>query len=241
MRLNSEIKYLKEKARKFYAEADYAKASKILNDITSYHQSDEEVYFLQANILHLQGKIGLAIQNFKKVLELNRDNTDAMISLSVLYNDIGKYDEAQKYFNIANNKVKKSPNGVIDNHINKKFSALHFEIAEMYFAYGRFDESLKEYIKASSLNPEDYEIKIKIAKVYDKKGFNNKAGQELLKLKSEMPGNISVRLALGLHFYTKGKVLEAQNEWKNIVSKDPGNKEARMYLTLSQSATEVSL
>ncbi len=241
MRLNSEVKYLKERATKFYNDADYEKSLKVVNEVLHFKKSDEESHFLKANILHLQGKIGAAIQSFKKVLQLNPDNTDAMISLSVLYNDIGKYSEAQSFFNRANNKVKQGTNGVVDNHINKKFAGLHFEIAEMYFAYGRFDEALKEYQKASILNPLDFDSKIKIAKTYDKKGFHSKSLEQLLKLKSETPNSVPVRLALGIHFYSRGKVIEAQNEWKNILNREPRNKEARMYLTLSQSATEVSL
>ncbi len=241
MRLKSEVKHLKEKAKKFYYEAQYTKSLNVLNEVLTFERNDDEIYFYKANIHHIQGKIGSAIDCFKSVLKLNPDHTDAMISLSVLYNDIGKYEEAQKYFNQANSKVKNGSNGVVDNHINKKFAGLHFEIAEMYFAYGRFDEALREYSKASTLSPNNLEIRIKTAKTLDKKGFKSKAQDELVKLKSEYPTSLPVRLALGIHYYSKGKILEAQSEWNFILNKDPGNKEARMYLTLSKSATEVSL
>ena len=224
-----------------YNTGNFGEAFVMVNNFIESYPDEAEAHFLKANIFHIQGKIGSAIKSFKKVLELNKDHTDAMISLSVLYNDIGRYDQAKVFFELADKKVKKGDGGVIDNHINRKFSALHFEIAEMYYSYGRYDEALIEYNKARALNEEDLAVRVKIAKVYGKKRFFAKAVEELKELKQQNPNYIPARLALGLHFYSNGKIIEAQNEWRNIVHKEPKNKEANMYLKLSQSATEVTL
>lgn len=241
MSLKLDVNQLKNKAKNYYKEAQYEKSLGVLKRIMDSGYDDEDVYFLKANIMHINGKISEAIKNFKKVLEINDEHTDAMISLSVLYNDIGKYEAAQKYFELADRKVKQGSGGVIDTHINKKFSGLHFEIAEMYFTYGRHDEALSEFKKAYELNPQNLSIKVKIAKVYERKDFKAKALDELLQLKRIAPNYVPGRLALGLHYYSLGKIIEAQNEWHNILKKEPANKEARMYLTLSKSATEVNL
>ena len=102
-------------------------------------------------------------------------------------NDIGRYEQAQEVFEKANKKVKQESKGVEDPHINTRFAAKHFELAEMYFSYNRYEEALFEYNKAISLNPSDLEVRIKIAKVYSKKGYLAKALEELRKLKSENP------------------------------------------------------
>lgn len=230
-----------DRAKKYYSEGKFSKSEEVLKAILKVYPKDSDSHFLMANIFHLQGKIGSAIKSFKIVLELNGDHTDAMIGLSVLYNDIGRYEEAKTYFERADKKVKTSDNGVVDNHINKKFSVMHFEIAEMYFSYGRYEESLSEYVKAKNLDPENLNIRVKIAKVYSKKKYFSKAIEELRLIKSENPNFLPARLALGLHYYSNGKIIEAQSEWRNIIHKDPDHKEARMYLKLSQSATEVSL
>jgi tetratricopeptide (TPR) repeat protein len=98
---------LKEKSREAFKKNDFLKASLYIEEILGYSPNDVESYFLKANIFHLQGKMGKAISTFKKVIELDPKHTDAMISLSVLLNDIGKYEEAQKYFEMADAKVKK--------------------------------------------------------------------------------------------------------------------------------------
>ncbi len=230
-----------DRAKKYYSEGKFSKSEELLKSLIQTDPKDSDSHFLLANIFHLKGKIGSAIRSFKKVLELNGDHTDAMISLSVLYNDIGRYEEAKKYFEVADRKVKNSDNGVVDNHINKKFSVMHFEIAEMYFSYGRYEEALTEYSKAKALDPANLNIRVKIAKVYSKKKYFSKAIEELRLIKSDNPNFLPARLALGLQYYSNGKVIEAQSEWRNILHKDPDHKEARMYLKLSQSATEVSL
>ena len=128
-----------------------------------------------------------------------------------------------------------------DAHINKKFSSKHFELADLYLSYNRYDEALFEFNKVVALDPSNLEAKIKIAKVYAKKGFIAKAIEELRTLKNEEPNYAPARIALGVIHYGNGNVLEAQAEWEKVVLKDPFNQEANMYLNLSKTATETNL
>ena len=217
------------------------KALTLFEEVIQLNPNNFDSYFYIGNIYHIQGQLGKAIKAFNKVLALDPNHTDASISLSVILNDIGQYEKAQKIFEKANKKVKNETQGIQDPHINKKFSLKHFELAEMYFSYNRYDESLFEYNKAMGLDPENLEIRIKIAKVYSKKGYISKAFEELKKLKSESPGYIPARVALGLLHYGKGNTLEAQTEWQSALGKDPHNQEIQMYLNLSQTATETNL
>jgi tetratricopeptide (TPR) repeat protein len=220
---------------------EYSKALNILGEVIDHDPYRTEAFFMMANIFHMKGELGKSIKAFQKVLELDPNHTDASISLSVLLNDIGQYEEAQKIFNTANEKVKNTTQGIEDNHINKKFSFKHLELAEMYLSYQRFDEALFEYNKAIGLDPDNLEVRIKLAKVYAKKGFISKSLEELKKVKSEFPGYVPARIALGLLYYGNSNILEAQNEWQNVLAIEPLNNEAKMYLELSQEASETSL
>jgi tetratricopeptide (TPR) repeat protein len=230
-----------ENAKSLFKNKNLKKCVVTLEELVTINPTHIEAYHLLANTYHLLGAIGKAIKAFQKVLEINPNHTDASISLSVLLNDIGRYEEAQKIFERANVHVKKENAGINDPHINTKFSLKHYELAEMYFTYNRFEESLFEYNKAYQLDPENLEIRIKMAKVYSKKGYASKAIDELRKLKREYPAYTPARTALGLLFYGAGKIIEAQTEWKNALVKDPQNEEIQMYLDLSNNATEVSL
>jgi tetratricopeptide (TPR) repeat protein len=200
-----------------------------------------EAYFNMANIFHLRGEIGKAIKMFQRVLELDPHHADASIGLSVLLNDIGRYEEAQQVFEKANDNVKHSKSGIDDLHLNRKFSAKHYELAEMYYSYARMDEALFEYNKAMGLNPDNLDIRIKVAKVYAKKGFTSKAFEELKKLKNEYPAYIPAKMALGLLYFEGGNIIEAKTQWQNVLAQDASNNEAQMYLQLSDTATETTI
>lgn len=228
--------------KKLMEDGVYDKAVSLFEEVLAIDIENVEAYFSLGNIYHVKGQLGKAVKSFNKVLEFNSEHTDAAISLSVILNDIGKYEEAQKVFEKANSKIQNSnTSGVEDPHINKKFALKHFELAEMYQSYNRFEESLFEYGKSIELDPGMLEARVKMAKIYSKKGFQAKAFETLIKLKNDEPDYILGRTALGLLHYSKGNTLEAQSEWEVALKKDPQNEELKMYLKLSRSATETNL
>jgi tetratricopeptide (TPR) repeat protein len=231
-------------ARECFDKQEYKKAQVVLNEIIESDDRNVDALFLLANIFHINGEIGKAIKAFTKVLNLNPEHTDAAISLSVLYNDIGQYEDAKKVFDTANERVKGKNKGsglMEDKHINKKFASKHYEIADLYLSYNRYDEALFEFNKVIGLDPENLEARIKIAKVYAKKGFIAKAIEELRNLKNEEPSYAPARIALGVIHYGNGNVLEAQAEWEKVLIKDPFHAEASMYMNLSKTATETRI
>ncbi len=239
---NLKLSELMRKAKDAFNKNDLKSAGLFFNEIIEFDPNATEAYFYLANIYHMRGELGKAVRGFNRVLELDPHHTDASISLSVILNDIGKYEEAKAVFDKANQHVKLSPQqGLAEPHVNKKFSLKHYETAEMYASYQRWDESLFEYNKATSLDPDNLEIRIKVAKLYSKKGFVSKAFEELKRLKTEHPHYIPARMALGLLYYGSGHIIEAQAEWQGVVSREPKHPEAQMYLQLSRSATETNI
>lgn len=239
---NLKLNDLLKKAKDAFQKNDLKTASALLSDIIEKNPKSTEAYFHLANVFHVRGELGKAVKAFQKVLELDSHHTDAAISLSVIYNDIGKYEEAKAIFEKANNQVKNTTSqGLADPHLNRKFSLKHYELAEMYISYGRADEALFEYNKAAQLDPDNLEIRIKVAKAYTKKGFISKAFEELKRVKNEHPGYMPARIALGLLYYGNGNIIEAQAEWQNVLSREANHPEAQMYLNLSRSATETNL
>lgn len=233
---------LVKKAREAFQKNDLKTASLLLHEVIEQNPNSSEGFFHLANVFHVRGELGKAIKAFQRVLELDPNHTDAAISLSVIYNDIGKYEEAKAIFEKANNQVKNTHSqGISDPHLNRKFSLKHYELAEMYASYGRYEEALFEYNKAATLDPDNLEIRIKIAKNYTKKGYSSKAFEELKRLKNEHPGYMPARIALGLLYYGNGNIIEAQAEWQNVLSREPNHPEAIMYVNLSRGATETTV
>jgi tetratricopeptide (TPR) repeat protein len=150
-------------------------------------------------------------------------------------NDIGRYDEAKKVFEQANQSVFLKQIGD-DLQIDRRFAVKHFEMGDLYFRYRRFDEAIEEYNKAIVLDPGSIDMRVKRAKALAKKGFITRAIQDLQQLKQERTTDLSVRVQLGLLHYSQGNVLDAELEWESVLEFDPVHREAIAYLDLIKSA-----
>jgi len=235
--MDSELNSLLMQAKSEIHQKNYANAHALLEEIIESGGNSAEAYYLMGSLLNTQKKFSHSVQAFKKAIEIDPSHTDAAIALSILYNDLGRYEEGQKIFNLANQSIKERSQ-VKDLHIDRIFSGKHRELGELYVRYQRYDEALFEFEKAIALDPSQLEIRVKTAKVLSKKGFQTRAFQELKKLKREHPDFLPGRIALGLLYYSEGNVVDAQSEWEWVLFKEPQNEEAALYLRVALKATE---
>jgi tetratricopeptide (TPR) repeat protein len=188
-----------------------------------------DMHYLSGVSSYFQGQLVPSIDHLKKALAMDPKHTDAAICLSVLLNDIGRYDEAKRVFEQANQSLLQRDN--ID--VDRKFALKHLEIADLYFRYRRYDEAIEEYGKAIRLDPSFLEVRIRRAKAYGKKGFLTRSMQELQQLKLEHAEYLPARIQLGLLHYSQGNLLDAELEWEGVLSIDPHHREALAYLKMA--------
>jgi tetratricopeptide (TPR) repeat protein len=214
---------------------DFTQAEVMIKDKIQQSPESADAFYLLGVLNFMKGQIGKAIENLKKSLSIDPRHTDAAICLSVLFNDIGKYQDAKSVFEQANQSVVQKRHGD-DLGIDRKFAVKHLEIADLYFRYRRYDEAIEEYSKATYLDPSTLDIRIRRAKAYAKKGYVSRAMQDLQQLKNEHPSFVPARLQLGLLHYSQGNVLDAELEWEAILTVQPGNREATAYLEMAKQA-----
>jgi tetratricopeptide (TPR) repeat protein len=222
---------------------DFEQVQRICEKILSQPGSIESEKIVAHHFLgvsyYLQGKLSQSIEQFKKALSIDPKFTDSAISLSVLYNDIGKYDEAKKIFQVANQALQLKRQG-FDPSLDRKFALKHIEMGDLYFKYHRYDEAMEDYSKALSLDSTFLDVRIKIAKALAKKGFTTRAVQELSQLCREHPEFLQGRLQLGLMHFSLGNVIDAQLEWEKALQENPDNPEIQNYLDMIRQSTETS-
>lgn len=214
---------------------EFSKAESMISDRIGKQPDSADAYYLKGVLHYFQGQLGPTVENLKRALAIDPRHTDAAICLSVLYNDIGKYDEAKGVFEQANHSVAHKRVGD-DAEIDRKFAVKHLELADLYFRYRRYDEAIEEYSKAALLDPTTLDIRIRRAKAYAKKGFLTRAMQELKQLKAEAPRYIPARIQLGLLHYSQGNVLDAELDWEAVLEIEPGNREAAAYLEMAKQS-----
>ncbi|MEN9724028.1 MAG: hypothetical protein RJB38_2014 [Pseudomonadota bacterium] len=215
-------------SQKKWDEAEAAVIQRLKHD-----PENADAHYLLGVTQYFQGKLSTTIGALKKALNIDPRHTDAAICLSVLLNDIGRYDDAKNVFEQANQSVAhRQSNSELA--VDKKFAVKHLELADLYFRYRRYDEAIEEYSKAATLDPSNLDIRIRRAKAYSRKGYVSRAMHELEQLKNENPAYVPARIQLGLLHYSQGNQLDAELEWESILTVDPSHREARSYLEMSR-------
>lgn len=214
---------------------DFSRAEFMIREKMKRQPESADGFYLLGVMYYFQGQVGKAVENLRKSLSIDPHHTDSAICLSVLFNDVGKYDEARRVFEQANQSVAHR-RGSSELGIDRKFAVKHLELADLYFRYRRYDEAIEEYSKAALLDPTTLDIRIRRAKAFAKKGFLSRAMQELQQLKGESPDYIPARIQLGLLHYSQGNVLDAELEWESVAEIEPQNREAAAYLAMAKRA-----
>lgn len=227
---------LLSEAREFFIEGDYKSAEPILQQLLLQNARNPEIYQMIATIYYDQGKFNQAIKTFKKALEIDPHYTDASVGLSIILNDLGRYDEGKKVF-LEAQALLDQKKGRPDPFIEEKFASKHEELADLYFQYKRYEEAIQELGKALNLtNTRKADLTLRLAEVYVQSGQKEKAIRDLRRLLLDQPDFNPARLKLGIIFYNSNNIAEAVEQWENILLNEPRHPEATKYLRMAQAA-----
>lgn len=227
-------------AKNAFIDGNYKVAEPMLNQMLLKNSKNPELYQMLATIYYDKGQFNKAIKTFKRALEIDPTYTDASVGLSIILNDVGRYDEGKRVFEEAQSLLEKR-SGKMDPYIEEKIASKHEEIADMYFQYKRYNESLEQLFKAQKLSTRKAEITMRIAECFVKLGDSDKAIKDLKSLIREYPQFIPARLKLGIIYYNLNNLAEATEQWENILLRDPEHPEALKYLKMANAAGITSL
>jgi tetratricopeptide (TPR) repeat protein len=228
-----------EDAKKLLARGHIEAAKDLLLDLDSSGQGSAELQYILGTIYHRENRFSEAVERFQRSLQLDPHFTDSAISLSIIYNDTGHYQEGKRVFEQAEKAAVQKPGAPSPSIVlSKEISEKHLELGNLYRSLQRFDEAANEYLKASRVDPENIEARILLSKTHGQRGQIKLAQQELENLVREKPDHISARVHLALLYYAIGNVVDAQIELHEAQLKDPNNHQVKMYLELTRQATE---
>jgi tetratricopeptide (TPR) repeat protein len=217
---------LMESASDFFKEGDYKRAEPLLQQAILRNNRLPEVFQMLGTIYYDQGKFTKAINSFKRALEIDPTFTDASIGLSIILNDLGRYEEGKKVFTdaqavLSKNKVQSDP------FANETFASKHMELGDLYLQHQRHDEALEQYYKCQRLTLQKADVGMKIADVFVLKQDPKNAIRELKNLVRDNPALMPAKILLGKIQFDAKLVGDAMDTWDSILLRDPMNREVK--------------
>lgn len=229
-------------AKQMLSGGHHEAAKDILIEMDLSGTATAESQYLLGTIFHRENKFAEAVERFKRALQIDPHFTDAAISLSIIYNDTGHYEEGKQVFEQAEKSALRRPGTPTPSiMLAKEISSKHVELGKLYYKLQRYDEAANEYLKAARVEPQNFEARILLAKTHAQRGQMKVAHEELHRLVKERPDYVPARVHLALLYYAMGNTVDAQIELHEALLKDPDNSQVRMYLDLTKQATESTL
>jgi len=224
---------LVELGKQCFENKDYTRAERYLRQVLKENQRYADVHNMLGVICHIEGKFESAIDCFKEALKLNPHYTEALLNLAVLYNDLGRYQEAKKLYG---NLQKKGGNSSheIEPVLKGKLSNMHADIGDTYQTVGLYKHAVEEYKKALELNPTYVDIRTKLGIALREEGNWAASIKELKEALKKDSRYIMARIQLGVTYYSAKKLSDAKKEWEAVLKQDPENESAKMYLRLCE-------
>lgn len=212
------------------SEADCLRAERHLLDALEGGAKYPDIHYTLGLIDHQRGKYRRAVERFGQAVSLNPDYTEALLSLSITLNDMGRYDEARDAYDRAAEVLSRKGGSPGENLFRGRIANLHKELGELYFALGQHDDAIREYRHALSVAPGYPDLRVRLVTALREAGRTDEARNEVDAFLAETPGNAAALIQKGILHYLAGEKTRALRAWEEALYKDPLNKIVQVYL-----------
>ena len=225
---------LLEEAKDYFRQGQYKIAEQLLGRLILNNSKDPEVYHMLATIYYDRGQFSKAIRTFRRALEIDPTFTDASVGLSIILNDLGRYEEGKQVF-LEAERILQQRKQQNDPYLEEKIATKHQELADLYLQSHRPKEALEQLLKAQKISSRRAEISLRIADCYLQISEEEKAIITLKNLIRDYPNFLTARMRLANVYYQSGKVAEATHMWESVLARNPQHEEAARRLKMAQA------
>lgn len=150
-----------ESSKRYFDEGFYDKVTPLLNSLLSQKINVPDIYHMLGTMYYEQGQFKASINSFKKALEIDPDFTDSSIGLSVVLNDLGKYEQASQVFKTAQNRLKNQTAQTSACNLIQTIASKHLELADLYSKNKNSQQAFENLIKYEDLMGETEDTVLK--------------------------------------------------------------------------------
>jgi len=223
-----------KEAEAYFNDNKYNLAEPILNQLVLKGYRRPEIYHMLGTIYYDQGMFKKAIRAFERALEIDPGFTDSSVGLSIILNDLGRYEDGRRVFEEAQLMLNRKSTSV-DQTLNERFAVKHEDLGDMYVKHQRFEEGLEQFQRALSLTQRKSDIRLQLSDCHFQLGQPSQAIRELRELLRDDPQFVPALLRLGRAYYDLKQIPEAVEQWELVLTIEPNNKTARDFLRLVQT------
>jgi len=180
-----------QKAYDFFWKREPEKTKEILKKIYPLNPQNPGIHYIQARLHFREAKFREAIEESRKVLEVNNKHTDAIILLAMCYLNLNQPDNAIQ-------ELEKVP----------KIIPLDTEslglISMAYRDKGNFEKALEYLHKAIKINEKNMRLRLQLAETLDLMKEDEKALKEFEYILKNDPTNARAHASLGIFYMNRG-------------------------------------
>lgn len=219
-------------AEGYLEEGKLEQARDLLIEELKQKGSMADVHNLLGVAYHLSGQFSNAVTELEHAIELNPRFTEALLNLTILYNDLGLYEKAEGVYMTISSLKKGRPE--LDVYLKGKMANVFAQSGHMYVELREFEEAILAYKKSNSLRDGMLDVKLALADCYLRTGQVVLAIGELeeaLLVNAQFAG---VYELLGLAYWEVGNRERAISTWERCLRIDEKNASAKAYLSLAR-------
>jgi len=195
-----------------------------------------DLHNLMGLALGLTGERERAVASFQRALHLNPRYIEARMNLAIVYNELGRYDEALQEFRAE--QPRDPDHGNLSPDVRSYLAESHGLLGDSYRNLGLNADAVLEYRKALKAAPQFLDIKNKLGSVLGEMGLHEDAESELAATLAQNPRYVDARVALGIVYYRAGRRHRAREEWEECLRHQPDHVRAKAYLELLDRESE---
>ncbi len=222
-----------KQAQLAFEERNYPAAEAILCHLTEENTPFADAYSLLGMIHYRSGRYTKAIENFRRAIAINPNYLEALMYLSVIEHDLGRYKKGKTYEKKLDRAPKLNGSRRIATPFRAKLANMHAEIGDIYRGLGCHEDAILEYDRALSLEAHYPDIRLKRAlSIRELDPSGNKAIDDIHRILTDCPRYSKAYLELGITHYMQKRFKEARAAWTKLKSLDPKEIAATVYLKM---------
>lgn len=230
-------KELLSTAHRHFEDGNYDLTLPLLNTLINSGIKRPEVFHMFGTIYYEQGKFKQAIQSFKRALEIDPTFTDSSLGLSVILNDLGKYEEAREIFLEAQENLKKKRETDKNSKLEIQIINKHRELADLYSRSEQYKQAIQHLVEIENIKGPSEDLLLDKVSLY-KAMRNFDFAVEILEewIKQSQPSQATLFSLAQLYFLNR-LPLKALSTCEELLELSPEHKEAKKFYEQIKSTT----